>query len=517
MQFLYIFKLKILFNMRSFFTLLTMVVCISAQAQYSLTTHNINAITGSTPHGYTSFNGKTYFMATDTAHGEELWWSDGHSYGMVADIYPGNMSSFGWQGFGENLCVLGNKLYFPAFDSAKGIEIFQYDGVNPPVVAFDLDTTAGIRAHLTALGGRLYFMATTSAMPGTQLWWFDPLTKSRGAISSAITLNNQAPLHAFKNKLVFAGFDMGGTGVELFEFDPQTAAISLAADINVGGSSFPGSYHNINDVLFFLASTSTEGREMYMYDGFNAPERVTDIDPGPGSSFWDGFGFSQPEYAMAYYNNHIFFTATDGGFTHRLFAYDPAADTIHLIDSLNSGSQAIKMAIYSKKLWFGADPMFPGGLYYYDHMADSVTDFNSIIAGNDTLFSAPGDLTLSNGMLFFSNFEINSPFGGTEPFVLIDSVALTVKSLSFDGEVLAYPNPTNGDATLRITLKDAAKLNIMMVDMTGKLVYNSGLKQYTATANEATLPMQQLPAGNYVYAIVDDSGKLMYRGKLVKE
>ena len=43
------------------------------------------------------------------------------------------------------------------------------------------------------------------------------------------------------------------------------------------------------------------------------------------------------------------------------------------------------------------------------------------------------------------------------------------------------------------------------------------MKQYTATANEAKLPMNQLPAGNYVYAIVDDGGKLMYRGKLVKE
>jgi ELWxxDGT repeat protein len=321
----------------------------------------------------------------------------------------------------------------------------------------------------------------------------------------------------FNNKLVFAGFEMGSTGVELFEFDPSTATIDLAADINVSGNSFPGSFHNFNNVLFFLASTSTEGREMYMYDGFNAPERITDIDPGPGSSFWDGFGFSQPEYAMAHYNNKIFFTATDGGFVHRLFAYNPAADSLMVADSLNSSSPAVKMAIYSKKLWFGADPAFPGGLYYYDHMVDSVTDFNNIIAGNDTLFSAPGDLTLSNGMLFFSNWEINSPFGGTEAFVLIDSAALTIRSVVFDGEVVAYPNPTNGDATLRITLKDAAKLNIMMVDMTGKLVYNSGVKLYTASSNEAMLPMNQLPAGNYVYAIVDDSGKLMYRGKLVKQ
>ena len=503
--------------MRSLFTLLTLVVCFSAQAQYSLQMHNINAVTGSSPHGYTPFNGKTYFMASDTSHGEELWWSDGHSYGMVADIFPGAPGGFGWQGFGENLCVLGNKLYFPAFDSAAGIEIFQYDGVNPPTVAFDLDTVAGTRAHLAALGGRLYFLATTSTAPGVQLWWFDPLTKSRGAISSTVTLSSQVPLHVFKNKLVFAGFDMGGTGVELFEFDPQTATIDLAADINPGGGSFPGSFHNINDVLFFLATTSANGREMYMYDGFSQPERVTDIVPGTGSSFWNGFGFSQPEYGMAHYNNRIFFTADDGGpfSAHQLYAYDPAADSVMRVDSIASNQQAVKMAVYAKKLWFGADQAFTGSLFYYDHMADSVADFNTV--NIDTLWSAPGDLTLSNGMLFFSNFEINSPFGGTEPFVLIDSVALTVKSVSFDGEVIAYPNPTNGDATLRIILNEAAKLNIMMVDMTGKLVYNSGMKQYTATANEATLPMNQLPAGNYVYAIVDDGGKLMYRGKLVKE
>src|SRR5947209_3680218 len=63
---------------------------------------DINATITSTP---VAMNGALFFTATDAAHGNELWTSDGTAAGtgLLKDIHPGPLSSAA-----ANLTVVGN-------------------------------------------------------------------------------------------------------------------------------------------------------------------------------------------------------------------------------------------------------------------------------------------------------------------------------------------------------------------------------------------------------------------------
>ncbi|HZY84412.1 MAG TPA: ELWxxDGT repeat protein, partial [Gemmataceae bacterium] len=75
------------------------------------------------PFNLTAFHGKVYFTASDPAHGEELWSSNGTAAGthLVQDINPGSAGSAPSQ-----LTVVGDTLFFAATDLAHGTELWAY-------------------------------------------------------------------------------------------------------------------------------------------------------------------------------------------------------------------------------------------------------------------------------------------------------------------------------------------------------------------------------------------------------
>jgi ELWxxDGT repeat protein len=89
----------------------------------------------------TAFNNRAFFTASDPAHGEELWSSDGTAAGksMVQDINPGNASSNP-----SALTVVGNTLYFAATDLLHGTELWAYrPGVSVQFAAQLRQTASG--------------------------------------------------------------------------------------------------------------------------------------------------------------------------------------------------------------------------------------------------------------------------------------------------------------------------------------------------------------------------------------
>jgi ELWxxDGT repeat protein len=75
------------------------------------------------PFNLTSYHGELFFTASDPAHGEELWTSDGTAAGtfMVEDINPGPSGSDPSQ-----LTVVNGTLYFTANDGVHGTELWSY-------------------------------------------------------------------------------------------------------------------------------------------------------------------------------------------------------------------------------------------------------------------------------------------------------------------------------------------------------------------------------------------------------
>jgi ELWxxDGT repeat protein len=81
---------------------------LEARTMLSLTAINFGATVSSTP---VAMNGVLYFSATESAHGSQLWSSNGTSSGtvMLTDVNPkyGGLNP-------SDLTVVGNTLYFIA-------------------------------------------------------------------------------------------------------------------------------------------------------------------------------------------------------------------------------------------------------------------------------------------------------------------------------------------------------------------------------------------------------------------
>ncbi|GBE72822.1 hypothetical protein myaer87_00490 [Microcystis aeruginosa NIES-87] len=80
---------------------------------------------GPYPGNLTARGNTLFFTAYDSVNGEELWRSDGTAAGTVrvADISPGDYGSYP-----SNLRVVGNTLFFQAYDSVNGTELWKSDG-----------------------------------------------------------------------------------------------------------------------------------------------------------------------------------------------------------------------------------------------------------------------------------------------------------------------------------------------------------------------------------------------------
>jgi ELWxxDGT repeat protein len=116
---------------------------------------------------------RLFFQGYDSAHGYEVWVSDGTAGGtrLVKDIDPGPA-----HGRPENLTVLDGILYFAANDSEHGIELWRSDGTDggTRLVA---DLFPGIDGsapyYLTAHAGAMYFTAD-DGRHGREPWIYVP-------------------------------------------------------------------------------------------------------------------------------------------------------------------------------------------------------------------------------------------------------------------------------------------------------------------------------------------------------
>ncbi len=131
-----------------------------------------------------------------------------------------------------------NKLYFPATDGTRGIELWSYDGGSPAKMVYDL---------------------SPGAYGGTQ---FGP--------------RSMAP---FNGKLFYSGGNSSTTGIELASYDGVNPP-SVVANVSPGNtSSNPLWLTPYGSCLFFTADSvvfpvSSYGYELYRYDGANAPRRI---------------------------------------------------------------------------------------------------------------------------------------------------------------------------------------------------------------------------------------------------
>jgi len=272
------------------------------------------------------FNGAVYFNAHDGANGVKLWKSDGTAAGtvIVKDIYTGDM----WSG-ANGACVFNGALYFAAADNSNGVELWKTDGtVAGTTMVKDINPASASSKpqRLTVFNSELYFFTNFSNYD------FD-LWKTDGTAGGTVFVKGIQGSYSpppgipviFNGALYFSAADYIN-GMELWRSDGTTAGTVMLKDINTAaanpwgefsdGGSHPDNFIERNGILYFSATDTTYGRELWRTDGTAAGTMIIkDVYPGQHFDAVNIFylvGNDAAPYGLVNYNGLIYFNATNG-------------------------------------------------------------------------------------------------------------------------------------------------------------------------------------------------------------
>ena len=277
---------------------------------------------GSRPNNFVEFNNKLYFSCFFSIYGQEIWVYDGtNAPVLAADIWDARnipysphavlmdltvfndricinagwmendfwtfngtdlpekivLGESGWKFYGGPFVVFNNSVYFAAGDLMHGVELWSYDGINPPELKADI--TSGAWGSWPILLGvfknKLCFIASDS-INGYELWSYDGsnVPTMLANISEGETSSNISGFAVYGDKLYFAAND-GIHGQELWIYDGSNPPL-MVADIRTGSlGSAPAFFAVFNNKLYFSAEDSHTGRELFVLCATSAAPKVT--------------------------------------------------------------------------------------------------------------------------------------------------------------------------------------------------------------------------------------------------
>lgn len=385
----------------------------------------------SNPAGITVLNGNLYFNATDTTYGTEIWKSDGTTAGtaLLKDIYPGSYwdninypipTQIFYNSNPERIVNYNGALYFTATDSAHGRELWKTDGTPQGTVLLK-DIIPGISgsldfgsAHLTVINGLMYFEASDGP-EGIELWKSDG-TAAGTVMVKDINLYGGASgsgpgfLTAINENVFFTANDgRSNLGRELWKSDGTPGGTQMVKDIIPGpGSASIQSLTTFYDKLMFTADDGVHGRELWISDGTDAGTfMLKDINPGSGSSLFTNV----PMLALT--DTAFYFTADDGVHGIELWKTDGTpAGTVLVKDirpgSLNAGITS--MIVSGGLVYFNASDGVNGSeLWKSDGTVAGTVMVKDIVPGSGGTYMH--DFADANGVMYFS---ANSDAAGDE-------------------------------------------------------------------------------------------------------
>lgn len=234
------------------------------------------------------------FVAHDSAHGRELWISDGTSEGttLLTDSNPGPASVF------------------------RGVSADRYWELRDPRL----------------LGGDTYAVfAGLSALSGEELWVTDGTALGTGLLRDIYPGDYPSTPRQFTrlgNRIVFSAEDEEH-GLELWVTDGTYPGTVLLKDLAPGlASSVPDDLVVRDGMLYFSAWSPSYGREAWKSDGTPAGTvRISDVAPGPLSS-------SPQRFARA--GNRLYFSATDQIHGYELWAISDDGSVPLFLDGFES-------------------------------------------------------------------------------------------------------------------------------------------------------------------------------------
>lgn len=296
--------------------------------------------------------------------------------------------------------------------------------------------------------------------------------------------------------VLFAGLD--SAGVELWSYNGSTAA--RLADIYSGTSnSSPGNMTVVGSVVFFTATTSANGTELWKTDG-TGPGTVLVKDICPGSS-------SSSISSLVNVNGTLFFAANDGTNGVELWKSDGTAAGTVMVSNICSGSGSSNpsyLIAVGGIVYFAANNG-SSGVELWKSDGTTASQVVDIYPGASS--SSPASLLNWNGTLYFTAADATSgrelwksdgTSGGT---VLIKDIYAGISASSPSGFAAL-------GTALYFAATDSSTTGVELWKTDGTAGGTVMVKDINPTANASSSPSLLTVAGStlYFYATDGSSG-----------
>ncbi len=324
---------------------------------------------------------------------------------QIADLNPGSAASSP-----SNWTVLGEALYFSAYTSEMGRELWKYDGTNITLAANINDTVTDIGGGLfignsstpgsfTAYRNKLYFSAFNPRRGG-ELWSFDGTNALRVSDINPdandnikTNPNNSWPseLTVFNDVLYFSAANGNNeSNYELWKYNGTN--VTMVTNINPGNnaSSFPRGFTVFKNALYFMANNGNHGFELWKHTG----TQTVQFDLNPGGSSSSSFPNNFIEF-----NGVLYFQAFHSGSGFELWKTDGVS--VSIAADINPGvsdSNPEFLMIYKGSLYFRASD----GIHGSELWKTDGTNFTMVADINPVGDSFPKNLNVFNDKLYLS-------------------------------------------------------------------------------------------------------------------
>jgi ELWxxDGT repeat protein len=421
----------------------------------------------SNPHALSECNGRLVFAceADPTVEGDELWVTDGTDAGtmLLMDIAPGSTDSRI-----SNPKTFNGVTYFSATQSGVGSQLWRTDGTESgtfliydkvsdhfayprSITNFAQLNRVCFFAKDTTSGNRYALLSSDGTEGGTEVI-ASPVTDSHtdGGVTPpdrAVELNGH---------LFFRGGDLA-TGYELWSSDGTTAGTGIVKDIfNGTGSSSPHELVVFNNKIWFVADDGVRGEQLWCSDG-------TDTGTVLAHEFYNASKFDPPRpHALEVVGNKLLFKLLRDGFGLEWWSTDGTTVSSSPVTEIRPGPGS---SISADNIpYSGEHVVVNGGLYFNANHPTLMRELFRI-GSQPSVSLQPLDQLVAVGS--FVSFDINTPSVPTptcrwtknkSPISGATNLSYVIPSVTIANAGTYQATLTSSDGT---TSSEAAKLGVV--------------------------------------------------------